>query len=681
MNYKAWLQSMVLSGFHLLYTLLFPSVLNGDKYLEWGGRLLEPSYIHAFFLSRIKFGEFARRPVTTTLIDVCQWMGLSLEWSFIWVLYIGLTCAFFCLYLLTRKLTNDQVIASWSMLLFALSFWVLHGFFTEQYAYDEPWQYTFVFLALIFLHAQRLIAFGAVLLLALICRESTLLLLPGIALFFVVQGPLWHRNNIIRLLKAFWSVPVYGAILWLIIAGKELEEKSSSYMQDVRFKHLFFSFENLDIGVVTLGSLFLSVALVLIAYRLRPTDTKSDLPWVNATVINFGLNAFITLWFTMGRETRIFAQPLLLMSPWLGYYLVKGWPRFKTALQPSDLGFAGLSAWTGRLMLFSALCFSASLLAYEVYWPTVTKFYLGFQHWMFIMLSLTALTGLAFTRSIESRQQLSHPFWLVFLIPIVLFFGRQEAFRAEGRYAKAVMEMNGESNKSPFVLVSSNRASIAQCYFNAKGYDALAGDFDFQLPIKQFLYRLPDIDQDELVYLEENPSDHFPFKYMLSRLGRAHSTRFGEHQATVVHLKESPVAEQHAYTYQPSQSQFIPQAAPSTTTIEFEGEYSHAFKANRSELGIDSIRSVTVRVDYQANLDSEGAVVVTIEGDTTNSWTHEYLNVYLVNTDGWNTAYRTAKLPAPTAEDVLISAYVWNPKGELITIRNFEVVINSPWVE
>ena len=119
-----WIYCLFLTACHFIYTVAYPSLINGERYLGSSDKILEPSYIHAFFLSRIKFGEFARRPLTTWLIQFLENLGFTLDMAFIVVEYSGLFIAFVLLFKLTMNILKHEKFAYASVIVFASSFWV-----------------------------------------------------------------------------------------------------------------------------------------------------------------------------------------------------------------------------------------------------------------------------------------------------------------------------------------------------------------------------------------------------------------------------------------------------------------------------------------------------------------------------------------------------------------------------
>lgn len=670
---------------HFVYTLSFPSILNGDRFIWSGKTLLEPSYIHAFFISRIKFGEFARRPITTWLIQGLESVGLPLEYAFVAVLYFGLFFALLALFKLSTEVTGSKNSAYLSVFIFTSGFWVLNGFFTEIYAYDEPIQYALVFISLIYAHRNEWLKFSFPFFLALTVRESTVLLLPGLFFFFMVQMPLFSRKNMINTLKVAWTIPAYGIFIWLVILGKNLEEKSSSYMEDVRFKHLFYSFETLDQGIVTLTSFMMAflipVAIILI-YRTKFGfgDSKK---WIWATIINVSLNSVITFTLTMGRETRIFAQPVLLLSPFLGYFL---WRWIKSLSFQDKIKSSNFDAWVKAMSIiigFSTLCFAFSLFAYEIYWPTDTKFFEGFQHTVYVTLAFSL--ALFTLQIIKQTLPLKPIFITVFLGLISLSFTfNQHGYRAFNTYKpliSSVEQISNSENRPLYLLIGTQTPNIAENYFNTKGVNALAGDFNLQFPIKQFFYRMAEYEGKNLLYVEEFAATNFPFRYMLSQYGATVEKEVNGSPALLVRTNQAAEIEANTWQLIEKEAGFeIKNEKRDGSPFDCNEEYSPAFKARLGDLNLDELNSIAAKVDFKTGMDSEAAIVVNINSTDTTVWEHEFLSVFLIDTEGWNTAFKAFSLNGISDPDAEISFYVWNKHQDQTAIKNLEIVLNSKFL-
>lgn len=691
MRFIHWAYCFAITLGHFLYTLSFPSLINGERYIGSSSKLLEPSYLHAFFLSRIQFGEFARRPLTTWLIQSIEKLGLSLEWSFLFVEYLGIFMSILLLFQLTIKLLESERYAYLSTFIYITSFWVLHGLFAEIYAYDEPWQYVAIFSSFLYLRIKRWLLFSLFFLIAMIARESTLLLLPGIYFFFVIDRPLFSKVNLIRTIQVGWIVPAYGVFLYTLIQALNLATKSSSYMEDVRFKHLYYSFADTDIGIDTLTSFGLSVAVAATLLYARKTlpVIKNDMPWIWAFVLNFGVNAFITFTLTMGRETRIFAQPVLLILPFLGYYLYEGLKRLE---RPFGLAFHDLESflkWISILFFFSAFVFGISLFSYELYWPTDTKFFSGFQHWAYLTFSFCLLFVILiqFRRADNKNRKKSVIPALLLLLPIALFFGSQSGYRAFDTFSPVkeyAQNLEVQTSRIQHLVVSSTMPNLAENYFRASGLECLAGDFNFQLPIKQFLYRKDQYMNGDILYLELEPAINFPFRYILSGLGNVETESIGEKRALRIETNKPIKIEPNTFYCEIPENGFRPKTSfreHNSKGFEFSEEYSVAFKGSMRELKIDSLKSFAVKSDFICDMSAEAALVVTIKSpDVEDVWEHEFLSIYLTDENGWNTAYMAIGSLDFKDPETEIAFYVWNPKKDIVKLRNLEIVINTGWV-
>lgn len=689
MRLKHLLYCLLLGIGHFAYTLSFPSIINGERFIGSSYKILEPSYVHAFFLSRVKFGEFARRPVTTFLIETWERIGLPLEWAFLLVLYTGLILSFVLLFRLALKVTESSIAAYVGTALFASTFWVIHAFFAEIYAYDEPWQYVFVFAALDFMRQGKWWWFSIAFFLGLMARESTALLLPGVFFFFMLSTPLWSKANLIRTLKVGWTIPAYGLFLWLLIQGKELEEKSSSYMRDIRFKHLYYSFAEMDIGIDTLTSFFMALAvpvtILLVRRRIGPLNTGRV--WVHAFALNFGINAFITFVFTMGRETRIFAQPVLMLSPFLGLYLIEVFRHLRVPFSSAFSNTASAFRLFAILSFFACICFAVSLFAYEVYWPTDTKFFSGFQHHVYLTACLCTLLFITVEMG-RTQGPSKHRTWLPLVLlslPIGYFFANQKGYRAYDLFEPVMKEValqDSIEQREHYLLVGTTMPNVAENYFDAQEIECLAGDFNYQLPVKQFLYRSNQFEEKNISYLELQPALNFPFRYILSQYGRAENS-LGSLDGMTVHTDQPRIIEPHTYVFDPDSNRFVPNEgqAVAAHTLELNEEYGQAFKAKLSYLGVDSLYSFAASVDFDCDMASEAAIVITVnEPGGQSIWEHEFLSIFLIDPDGWNRAFKAVNIPTIKDPDTEIAFYVWNPKKDEVKLRNMEITLNSQWL-
>src|SRR5690606_17278774 len=88
--------------------------------------------------------------------------------------------------LISSKINNCSYwIGIGNMVIYFLGFSVLFAFFTPLFSYDEPLQYTMIFASLLAMHQRKWILYIIFFTLALIARESTVFLVPGLIFFFL----------------------------------------------------------------------------------------------------------------------------------------------------------------------------------------------------------------------------------------------------------------------------------------------------------------------------------------------------------------------------------------------------------------------------------------------------------------------------------------------------------------
>ncbi len=101
---------------------------------------------------------------------------------------------------------------------------------------------------------------------------------------------------------------------------------------------------------------------------------------------------------------------------------------------------------------------------------------------------------------------------LAFILPVLFFFGNQHGYRGYNEFQPIIDQANVmvDQGEAPYLMLSSRSPNVAENYFSAQGVDALAGDFNFQLPVKQFLYRKRELQGRKILYVEHFKTRKFP---------------------------------------------------------------------------------------------------------------------------------------------------------------------------
>jgi hypothetical protein len=303
---------------------------------------------------------FAKRPLTTYFIEVlANHTPLNIGEAFVAVNF-GLL--FFCgiaLFYLSRLILENTRLSNFSVLFFFLSFTVLFSFFPTNYSYDEPLQYLLIFLSLVAMIKKKWELFILGFSLSLIARESTIILLPAIALYFMEfkWKSLFHSESIKKMLALILPVVIYAAFLYLFISlsgiGKESKDDLSG-----RFSHFLINFQNQEYAVESFLSLALAVgvqAYFLFSYLSNNPLTATEKKLIKAFLLTMVFNTIIVLTTTLARETRLFALPLVFIWPIFGKVLIQELKILGSAKNYLKLVTNPISI--GTLILLWAFCF------------------------------------------------------------------------------------------------------------------------------------------------------------------------------------------------------------------------------------------------------------------------------------------------------------------------------------
>ncbi|MEZ4721612.1 MAG: hypothetical protein R2813_07005 [Flavobacteriales bacterium] len=673
MGWKALLFCFALIVAHLLYTVWFPSIVNGERFYLSSGDFVSPEYITAFHESRTTITEFARRPITTWLINSAESVGLPTSKAFLLVEYAGLGLSLLLLFRLAFLLTGSAAAARWSVVLFITQFWVLHAFFAQIYAYDEPWQYVFLFLMLEMWHFQRWWLFGLFLLLSLMARESSLLLVPGLLFRFFSKRPFFRISNIAPALPVVAAGFLYVGFLGYWISSSGLLEETVKYSQGERWEHYRFSFSQWDMTVDTMMSLVLSFFLPFVIIFLSKNKAESEDSWRNAFWISFVINTPIALLFTMGREARILAQPLILLSPFLGYHFMMLFKVGCQHLYNSRKQRMGMLEITQLLVLVASI-YGASLIAQELYWPTDTMFFRGFQLYAYFTFVFSIFLIAFSSKAIGSWIYFVQYRWaLAFVLVAVCFFAaNQRGYRFYDEYDQLVKSVQTCDGKS-IAIVNTHMAYLIERYFEDQGEMIIAGCFNHEDDYSKFLDQSVDTAIRCVVYGELVPLIDVPMRYELYN-------RFGT-KAELSNIN-FPIIKYEVFDGL-KDSKYSIVVKDENLGVKRVDEYRLNFKAKLGDIGIDTLRSVGLWVLFsEDSIPERASVVLSVsKKGQTILWKGVNLNSVPASSLRDNRAWLSAQLPSLTDTSVEVEAYVWNPDQEMLRCSDLHVDINTPWTQ
>ncbi len=307
--------------------LIFPSILNGMNSLGQGP-ILSYEFNESIWRLHKVHPTFAGRFTTTSLLSILNSLGLPFAWSF---LIINFSLLFLNGILIAKISNNFGFNAKQekiSLLLFYLSFSILFAFFRSIDTYDDLIQYFFLFgSVLAFLKNKNLVG-STFFLASLMTRETGLLLIPG--LFLIIK----NRSIFYKFCAVIIPAVIFEIINLFIFYRLNLLHQNKTYLENSRFAHFIYNFQNLNFSIETIVSAFLVLAIpIYLVYKIYKKnlieESHSDL--LKAGAISILINTPIVLLSTRAREARLFALPLVFLWPLLGYYFEKLKIRFSFA--------------------------------------------------------------------------------------------------------------------------------------------------------------------------------------------------------------------------------------------------------------------------------------------------------------------------------------------------------------
>ncbi len=281
----------------------------------WDGQPLPHDYIEQCIQDHRQGAEiaFARRPLTTWSIDALTAIGLPAKTAFILLGFGLFLLSGLLIHRIAEQLGAMPGEALIAQAVFLLSPTVLFAWFDPIYTYDEPIQYAALLVALLALLRGQHVVFILSFTIALIARETSVLLLPG---FVWLARDTWRRSwpafvapLLLFALFAYWIIQRQG------IADPTLADLGG------RLGFIGFNFGTLSMAGESLCYLTLVLALPsFLLYRHGRSDTSSpaDRARLQAFWITLVLNTLVVLFAAKAREARLFALPMVLGWPLLG---------------------------------------------------------------------------------------------------------------------------------------------------------------------------------------------------------------------------------------------------------------------------------------------------------------------------------------------------------------------------
>lgn len=352
---------------------------------------LNEAYLEEVIAYHQTEATFARRPATTqTVLALHRITGLTKGQSFVLFNFVvlWLTGIVICISALCQS--KQMRTALVSGLLFWLSFPVLFAFFPTIYSYDDPLLYLFLAMMMLAIKRNKQWAAATFFSLAIITRESAVIMLPGIVV--LLNDGLSLKN-----LKSSWKkwAPFLAVAIFYLVAFVVLTygHAGQSFSQDAsrRFATLFFNFQNKQFAVESIVSLILVCSLAFFSWR----DARRHAVYQQAFMVTLVLNTAIVLVFTQARESRLFMLPLFFWLPFAGQLLLQVFANFQQYIRHN-------LSWktAGSFVISIVFC---GFVAFIMYQPTAMLPHENWhQEYLFGLLIFTALIRYTNPRFIKS---------------------------------------------------------------------------------------------------------------------------------------------------------------------------------------------------------------------------------------------------------------------------------------
>jgi hypothetical protein len=268
---------------------------------------------------------FARRPLFTMAVEnISLLTGFPIGTVFVVLQFVLIFCGGLLFSKLSMHFSRNIAVTAVNLLVYFLTFSNLLPFFSPVYTYDEPLQFIFILASIYLLYIDKQWWFVLLFALALIARESSLLLIPGILVlmlpsdFYKLRPKGFWVNWGSWVIKFSISVLIYALFLVFFIWFNKLGDASQSDLTH-RFEHFLGNFRDIHYATESVVSFILILAIPLyLFFDLYQSKTMVEQRYkshITAFLLTVLLNSIVVILTTKARETRLFVLPLFFLWP------------------------------------------------------------------------------------------------------------------------------------------------------------------------------------------------------------------------------------------------------------------------------------------------------------------------------------------------------------------------------
>lgn len=340
---------------------------------------------------------FGRRKITTwCILEISNLLNCNLGWSFILVNFLALFLSGMGAYYLSLEIVKDKKGALYSLIIYFFCFSNIFAFFPPVYTYDEPLQYCLLFLSLILFFRQKLLGFVVAFTLTLMVRETAIILLPALFVYFVFRNNRsWNKisfNSLKTILALSIPVVIYTFYFFQIFKNAAHADSSKDYFL-LRISRIGYNFNNISFTIETIGAFIIMYAipvyLIILALKNNNYFNTKFRKWSAAFFLTLIINSGIVLVVARVREIRLLALPLIYLWPVLGLVLKKELP-----IILGKNNYHKFFAKSKSTFIFFSLTGLNILISFVVYHPTIGPKIGVFNLYMFLSLEAIILHAL-----------------------------------------------------------------------------------------------------------------------------------------------------------------------------------------------------------------------------------------------------------------------------------------------
>ncbi|WP_090169865.1 EpsG family protein [Neolewinella agarilytica] len=257
-----------------------------------------------------------------TLLQLMASLGFPYQFSlvFLQLFFYALTCYF--LLKLSEELYERKIDPANIIIPFTLSFSVIFAWLGAMHTYNDFPQYCFLLIAFTFLIRKQTLLSAIFFSLAIVCRETSVLLLPIYAMASIRNGSMTGITSTL-----FWLTPIgLAAAMIFLYVDFDLLIANTEFTKSQRFTAAKVNFADFTKTRETIGTLVLTTGFAGFLVWTFAKSIVATSPLHRLLVQGFWyllvVNTLLVSFSATAREARLFYLPTIIAIPLLAPF----WP-------------------------------------------------------------------------------------------------------------------------------------------------------------------------------------------------------------------------------------------------------------------------------------------------------------------------------------------------------------------